>query len=150
MAVKKHKNSFYLVKSLFQSFNLWFHPAEAQTAACTLTRWCYQLITHPLPRILWHKQTALQINQRRTCTVGIFCSLGLSCSQWCHNQIMKMSISELLSLPVDCPLAQSAHAGKCFNRDFLHIKLTLCIFWTLQPIQNIKCETWWGKSSSPP
>lgn len=59
------ETTFYLVKSLFQSFNLQIHSAEAQTAACTLTGWCYQLITNPLPPILWHKQTALQINHKK-------------------------------------------------------------------------------------
>lgn len=78
----KYKNTaFYLVKSLFQSFNLRIHSAEARTAACTLTGWFYQLITNPLPPILWHKQTALQINrQKKSCTVGILlCSGSVSC-----------------------------------------------------------------------
>lgn len=62
----KYKNTaFYLVKSLFRSFNLQIHSAEATTAACTLAGWLYQLITNPLPPILWHKQTALQINRKK-------------------------------------------------------------------------------------
>lgn len=88
----KYKNTaFYLVKSLFQSFNLRIHSAEARTAACTLTGWFYQQITNPLPPILWHKQTALQINrQKKSCTVGILCALGL-----CHVVGMSQSDNEM-------------------------------------------------------
>lgn len=149
MAVKKYKNTFYLVKSLFQSFNLWIHLAEARTAPCTLTSWCYQLITNSLPSILWHKQTALQINRKRKLYSGdLLCFGPVSCCQWYHNQIMKMSLPQVILWTeveiLDCynhslmllfqmshykcsqnqfsiPLPQSALSGKCFNRNFLYL-----------------------------
>lgn len=94
-AVKKHKNMFYLLKSLFQSFHVWNHLAEAQTAACTLTRWCYQLITNPLPPR--YIGTALQINCKKKLDNGdLLCFGPVSCCRWCNNQIMEMSLSLVL------------------------------------------------------
>lgn len=115
------------------------------------TRWCYQLITNPLPPspILRHTRTALQINRKKKEVVqwGSFVLLGpVSCCRWCNNHIMEMSLSLLLlwteadRVMVWCRSFTSLIINAPKSQFLLVLSLNLPVSLNFLPVKSTSCQ----------